>query len=201
MAPVLRFFRNGPLAVSSLLTSIRARLYAAFGFVALLTVVCSMVGLYAFTTIGDTTTSIVSRSMPATEESLRLAEGASRLLATVPGLMTAEDETTQKKFSGEITQQVRSLAARIDILQKMTDSPTTEIKAAQAAMAERLDALQKARRRPHQPRDAAPDARGLDPAGARKFRRRRFSRGRRRRRDASLRRQPTLSARSTSCAG
>jgi methyl-accepting chemotaxis protein len=144
MAPVLRFFRNGPLAVSSLLTSIRARLYAAFGFVALLTVVCSMVGLYAFTTIGETTTSIVSRSMPAAEESLRLAEGASRLLATVPGLMTAEDETTQKKISAEITQQARSLAARIDILQKMTDSPTSEIKTAQAAMVEKLNTLQKA---------------------------------------------------------
>jgi methyl-accepting chemotaxis protein len=143
MAPVLRLLGTGPLAVSSLLTSIRARLYAAFGFVAALTVVCSLVALYAFTTIGDTTTNIVSRSMPATEESLRLAEGASRLLATVPGLMTAEDEATQKKISGEITQQVRSLAARIDILQKMTDSSTADIKTAQAAMAERLDALQR----------------------------------------------------------
>ena len=85
MAPVLRFFRTGPLAVSSLLTSIRARLYAAFGFVAALTVLCSLVALYAFTTIGDTTTSIVSRNMPAMEESLRLAEGASRLLAIGAG--------------------------------------------------------------------------------------------------------------------
>jgi methyl-accepting chemotaxis protein len=144
MAPVLRFFRNGPLAVSSLLTSIRARLYAAFGFVALLTVVCSMVGLYAFTTIGETTTSIVSRNMPATEESLRLAEGASRLLASVPGLMAAEDETTQKKLSAEISQQVRALAARIDILQKLTGTPGTELKAAQAAMVEKLNTLQKA---------------------------------------------------------
>jgi methyl-accepting chemotaxis protein len=143
MAPVLRFFRNGPLAVSSLLTSIRARLYAAFGFVAALTVLCSLVALYAFTTISETTTNIVSRSMPATEESLRLAEGASRLLATVPALMTAEDEATQKKISGEITQQARSLAARIDILQKMTDASTADIKTAQAAMAERLNALQK----------------------------------------------------------
>jgi len=143
MPSVLRIFGTGSLAVSSLLTSIRARLYAAFGFVAALTVVCSLVALYAFTTIGDTTTNIVSRSMPATEESLRLAEGASRLLATVPGLMTAEDEATQKKLSGEISQQVRSLAARIDILQKMTDSSTADIKTAQAAMAERLAALQR----------------------------------------------------------
>lgn len=141
MAPVLRFFRNGPQAVSSLLTSIRARLYAAFGFVAALTVVCSVIGLYAFTTIGDTTTSIVSRNMPAMEESLRLAEGASRLLASVPALMTAEDDATQSKLSGEITQQVRSLAARIDILQKLTDAPTTEIKTAMTTMATRLETL------------------------------------------------------------
>ena len=143
MAPVLRFLGTGPLAVSSLLTSIRARLYAAFGFVAALTVVCSLVALYAFTTIGDTTTSIVSRNMPAMEESLRLAEGASRLLASVPNLMTAEDEATQKKLSGEISQQVRSLAARIDILQKLTGSTGTELKSAQAGMIQRLDTLQK----------------------------------------------------------
>ncbi|HKY86988.1 MAG TPA: hypothetical protein VJL90_09530, partial [Pseudorhodoplanes sp.] len=127
-----------------MLTSIRARLYAAFGFVAALTVLCSLVALYAFTTIGDTTTSIVLRSMPAAEESLRLAEGASRLLATVPGLMTAEDEATQKKSSGEIEQQVRSLATGINNLQKMTDVSTADIKSAQAAMVKRLDALQKA---------------------------------------------------------
>src|SRR3954464_14573688 len=94
MASVFRFLGTGSFAVSSLLTSIRARLYVAFGFVAALTVLCSLIALYAFTTIGDTTTSIVSRNMPAMEESLRLAEGASRLLASVPNLMTAEDEAT-----------------------------------------------------------------------------------------------------------
>ncbi len=143
MASVLRFFGTGTLAVSSLLTTIRARLYVAFGFVAALTVLCSLVALYAFTTIGDTTTSIVSRSMPATEESLRLAEGASRLLASVPRLMTVEDEATQKKLSAEISQQLHSLAARIDILQSLIDNPSTDIKSAQAAIAERLDALKR----------------------------------------------------------
>src|SRR3954470_16240529 len=96
MASVFRFLGTGSFAVSSLLTSIRARLYVAFGFVAALTVLCSLIALYAFTTIGDPTTSSVSRNMPAMEESLRLAEGASRLLASVPNLMTAEDEATQK---------------------------------------------------------------------------------------------------------
>ena len=113
MASVFRFFRTGSFAVSSFLTSIRARLYVAFGFVAALTVLCSLIALYAFTTIGDTTTSIVSRNMPAIVESLRLAEETSQLLASAPRLMTAEDEAARAAVAAEIGLQQKSLLDRI----------------------------------------------------------------------------------------
>jgi methyl-accepting chemotaxis protein len=143
VAPVLRFFRTGSLAVSSLLTSIRARLYAAFGFVAALTVLCSLVGLYAFTTIGDTTTSIVARNMPATVQSLRLAEDASRLLASVPRLMTIEDEKTEKALAAEITQHLGTLTGRIENLRMLDSAGSSEVKTIQATMFERIEVLKR----------------------------------------------------------
>ena len=81
------------MASLSWLTTIRARLYTALGFMAAMTVVCSLIALYAFTNIGGTTTEIVSQSMPATVHSLRLAEETSDLVASAPRLMTAEDES------------------------------------------------------------------------------------------------------------
>jgi hypothetical protein len=55
----------------SSLRTIRSRLYLAFGFAAGMTVVGTLFALYASADIGSTITNIVSRSMPATVESLR----------------------------------------------------------------------------------------------------------------------------------
>ena len=82
---------RGPVGTWSGLSTIRARLYIALGFMAATTVVCSLIALYAFTNIGGTTTEIVSQSMPATVHSLRLAEETSGLVAAAPRLMTAEE--------------------------------------------------------------------------------------------------------------
>jgi phosphoglycerate-specific signal transduction histidine kinase len=82
---------RGRLDVFSRLRTIRARLYLAFGLAASITVVGSLFALYAAENISATMTEIVSRSMPATVESLRLAEEASALVASAPRLMTASD--------------------------------------------------------------------------------------------------------------
>jgi methyl-accepting chemotaxis protein len=143
MAPVLKFLRNGSLAVATLLTSIRVRLYAAFGFVAALTVLCSLVGLYAFTTIGETTTGIVSRNMPATVQSLRLAEETSRLLASAPRLMTAEDEAARAAVAGEIAEQQESLKNRIASLRALNMPGMVALSNVQGAVIDRIDALKR----------------------------------------------------------
>jgi phosphoglycerate-specific signal transduction histidine kinase len=129
---------------SSWLTTIRARLYIALGFMAAITVVCSLIALYAFTNIGGTTTEIVSQSMPATVHSLRLAEETSGLVASAPQLMTAEDESRRSEIAEQIARQARNLSARIDRLRMLDASMSTEIQAAQMAMAERIDALNQA---------------------------------------------------------
>jgi signal transduction histidine kinase/DNA-binding response OmpR family regulator len=137
--------RNGGGRVaSSWLTTIRARLYIALGFMAAITVVCSLIALYAFTIIGGTTTEIVSQSMPATVHSLRLAEETSGLVASAPQLMTAEDESRRSEIAEQIARRARNLSARIERLRMLDASMSTEIQAAQMAMAERIDALNQA---------------------------------------------------------
>src|SRR3989449_10341860 len=62
---------RGPVGTWSGLSTIRARLYIALGFMAATTVVCSLIALYAFTNIGGTPTAIVPPSKPAAGQSLR----------------------------------------------------------------------------------------------------------------------------------
>jgi signal transduction histidine kinase/DNA-binding response OmpR family regulator len=138
--------RNGKGQAASLswLTTIRARLYMALSFMAAITVVCSLIALYAFTNIGGTTTEIVSHSMPAMMHSLRLAEETSGLVASAPQLMTAEDESRRSEIAEQIAQRARDLSARIEQLRMLDASMSTEIQAAQTAMVERIDALNQA---------------------------------------------------------
>ena len=128
----------------SWLTTIRARVCMAFGVAAGITVISSLIALYQFTSIGGTTTKIVSYSMPAMVQSLRLAEETSGLVASVPRLMAVVDERRRTAVAREIAEQARNLAARIDRLRRLDASRSTEIEAAQTAMVQRLDALNRA---------------------------------------------------------
>src|SRR3974390_1517119 len=74
---------------SGWLSTIRGRLYLAFGLAAALTIVGTFVAFYEFTVIGMTTNEIVSRSLPTTTVSLRLAEQTSSLVSSGPRLMAA----------------------------------------------------------------------------------------------------------------
>ncbi|HYM98883.1 MAG TPA: hypothetical protein VET25_04005, partial [Aestuariivirgaceae bacterium] len=76
----------------SWLTTIRARVCMAFGFAAAITVIGFLIALYQFSSIGGTTTKIVSYSMPVMVQSLRLAEETSGLVASAPRLMAVVDE-------------------------------------------------------------------------------------------------------------
>jgi signal transduction histidine kinase/DNA-binding response OmpR family regulator len=135
---------RGPVSAWSGLSTIRARLYIALGFMAATTVVCSLIALYAFTNIGGTTTEIVSQSMPATVHSLRLAEETSGLVAAAPRLMTADDESNRSDIAEQIAQQTRDFLARIDQLRTLDAKTSKEIRAAQTAMLDRIVALNRA---------------------------------------------------------
>jgi methyl-accepting chemotaxis protein len=135
---------RGWLDVLSGLNTIRSRLYLAFGLAAGMTVVGSLFALYASANISATMTEIVSRSMPATVESLRLAEEASTLVASAPRLMTASDENRRDEIARDIAAQSQMLSERIGRLRLLDASQNDEIEVARAAMVERLDALNQA---------------------------------------------------------
>jgi methyl-accepting chemotaxis protein len=135
---------RGTLGVLSRLSTIRTRLYLAFGVAASMTIVCALVALYAAGNIGATMTELVSRSMPATVESLRLAEEASTLVASAPRLMTAADENHRDEIARDIAAQSQMLSTRIARLRELDAGRNDEIDVARAAMVERLDALNQA---------------------------------------------------------
>src|SRR5580658_2288485 len=128
----------------SRLRTIRSRLYLAFGFAAGMTVVGSLFALYAFANISATMTEIMSRSMPATVESLRLAEEASTLVASAPRLMSAQTDNHRDEISGDIAAQSKNLSARIERLRQLNAIENDELETARAAMVDRLDALNQA---------------------------------------------------------
>jgi hypothetical protein len=102
---------------SGWLSTIRARLYLAFGFAAALTIIGASIAFYEFTIIGSTTNEIVSRSLPATAVSLRLAEQASSLVSSGPRLMTAGTDKVRAEILADINKQEENLETGIAQLQ------------------------------------------------------------------------------------
>jgi methyl-accepting chemotaxis protein len=143
-APAAVERRTGGRSSHSSFATIRARLYVAFGFAAAMTVVGSLFALYAFTTIKATIVQIVSVSMPATVESLRLSEETSGLVATAPRLVTAADEFRRSDVASDIAARARKIEARIERLRQLDAVGSEEIAGAKAALLTRLDALDRA---------------------------------------------------------
>jgi len=135
---------RGRLGMLTRIGTIRARLYLAFGFAAGMTVIGSLFALYASANISATMTELVSRSMPATVQSLRIAEEASTLVASAPRLMSAQNDGHRQQIAGDIAAQSQQLSARIESLRSLDASQNDELEIARAAMVGRLDALDQA---------------------------------------------------------
>ncbi len=127
----------------SWLRTIRFRLYLAFGLGASMTVVGSSFALYVMANHAATMTEIVSQSMPATVESLRLSEEASSLVASASRLVAAEDDSRRNKVAGDVAAQARVLNARIERLRAL-GVQNDGIEVAAASVSYRLDALDRA---------------------------------------------------------
>lgn len=125
-------------------STIRARLYFAFGFAAALTIACSLIAFLEFLAIGSTTNEIVSKSLPATVVSLRLAEEASRLVSSAPSLMTAVDDQGRSKIAASIERQEGIIAEGINRLKALGIANTDDFNVTRTALLERLNALNQA---------------------------------------------------------
>lgn len=129
---------------SGWLSTIRGRLYVAFGFAAALTIIGSSVAFYEFTIIGSTTNEIVSRSLPTTAVSLRLAEQASSLVSSGPRLMTAGTDKIRAETLDNINKQEQSLEAGIAQLKALGIGNADEIEVSRKALSQRLQTLNQA---------------------------------------------------------
>lgn len=126
------------------LSTIRVRLYLAFGFAAALTIVASLIAFYEFTVIGATTNEIVSSSLPATVASLRLAEKASSLVSSAPRLMAAADNKTHAEIINGINRQAKDLDEGLERLRVLVIAKPNDIDATRNALGERFGALDQA---------------------------------------------------------
>ena len=125
-------------------STIRARLYLAFGFAAALTIIGASVAFYEFTIIGSTTNEIVSRSLPATAVSLRLAEQASSLVSSGPRLMSAGTEKVRAEILADINKQEKNLEDGISQLKALGIDNADDIEVSRKALAQRLQTLNQA---------------------------------------------------------
>src|SRR5262245_14887576 len=130
-----------PAKNSGWLSTIRGRLYLAFGFAAALTLIGSSIAFYEFTVIGLTTNEIALRSLPATTVSLRLAERASSLVSSGPRLMTAGTDAIRAEVMENIRQQEKHLENGIAQLKKLGIAKAHDIDASRKALSDRLHTL------------------------------------------------------------
>ena len=129
---------------SGWLSTIRGRLYLAFGFAAALTIIGSSIAFYEFTVIGLTTNEIVSRSLPTTTVSLRLAEQASSLVSSGPRLMAAGTDKIRSEIMDNINQQEKNLEDGIAHLKRLGIAKADDIEVSRKALSERLHTLDQA---------------------------------------------------------
>jgi methyl-accepting chemotaxis protein len=130
-----------PAKNSGWLSTIRGRLYLAFGFAAALTLIGSSIAFYEFTVIGLTTNEIALRSLPTTTVSLRLAEQASSLVSSGPRLMSAGTDAIRAEIMENVGQQEKHLENGIAQLKKLGIAKAHDIEASRKALSERLHTL------------------------------------------------------------
>jgi len=126
---------------SGWLSTIRGRLYLAFGFAAALTIIGSSIAFYEFIVISMTTNEIASRSLPTTAVSLRLAEQASSLVSSGPRLMAAGTDAIRAEIMENIGKQEKNLENGIAHLKKLGIARAGDIDVSRKALSERLHTL------------------------------------------------------------
>jgi class 3 adenylate cyclase/phosphoglycerate-specific signal transduction histidine kinase len=90
---------------------IKAKLFLAFGGMALLTGVASAVAWYAFTAVDRSVTRITAESVVGMVASLRLAEKSAEITATAPALIASRNEEARVQEQKRLVQRLNELSA------------------------------------------------------------------------------------------
>jgi adenylate cyclase len=131
--------------------SIKAKLFLAFGGMAMLTAGASAVAWYAFTDIERSVTRISTESVVGMAASLRLAEKSAEIAATAPALIASRNEEERVHEQQTLVQRLNELTAvtlelkfrdlaeaRFANLSGIEGKIATELKALDGAVGERL---------------------------------------------------------------
>jgi len=130
---------------------IKAKLFLAFGGMAMLTVGASGVAWYAFTDIDRSVTRITAESIVGMAASLRLAEKSAEITATAPALIASRSEEERAKEQERLVRRLNEISAvteglkvtgmaeaRFANLIEIEGKIATELKALDGAVAQRL---------------------------------------------------------------
>ncbi|WP_246583398.1 adenylate/guanylate cyclase domain-containing protein [Bradyrhizobium iriomotense] len=130
---------------------IKAKLFLAFGGMAMLTVGASAVAWYAFTDIDRSVTRIAAESIVGMAASLRLAEKSAEITATAPALIASRSEEERAKEREKLVRRLNEISAVTESLKVtgMTEARfanlieiegkiATELKTLDGAVAQRL---------------------------------------------------------------
>ena len=130
---------------------IKAKLFLAFGGMAMLTVGASAVAWYAFTDIDRSVTRITAESIVGMAGSLRLAEKSAEITATAPALIASRSEEERVKERENLVRRLTEISAvteglkvtgmaeaRFANLIEIEGKIATELKVLDGAVAQRL---------------------------------------------------------------
>lgn len=130
---------------------IKAKLFLAFGGMAILTVGASAVAWYAFTDIERSVTRITAESVVGMAASLRLAEKSAEITATAPALIASRNQEERAQEQERLVQRLDEITAvterlkvtgvaeaRLANLIEIEGKIATELKALDGAVAQRL---------------------------------------------------------------
>ena len=93
---------------------IKAKLFLAFGVMAMLTCGASAVAWYAFTDIDRSVERITAESIVGMTASLRLAEKSAEITATAPALIASRNEKERVQEKGRLAQRLNELSIVIE---------------------------------------------------------------------------------------
>ena len=142
---------------------IKAKLFLAFGGMAMLTGGASAVAWYAFTDIDRSVTRITAESIVGMAASLRLAEKSAEITATAPALIASRSEEERVQEQERLVRRLNELSAvteglkitgvaeaRFANLIEIEGNIATELKALDGAVEQRLQ-TERAKARPRSP--------------------------------------------------
>ncbi|HUN46764.1 MAG TPA: methyl-accepting chemotaxis protein [Stellaceae bacterium] len=128
---------SAPIARRRRSLGIKGRLFLAFGLVAALTVLASMVAFVSYDRVGARLLDISERNIPAMTVSLTLARESAEITATAPALSSAPDKKSHDADVAALGDHLQKLNALIETLGGKPDSA-----AAASALRETAQKLQ-----------------------------------------------------------